>query len=88
MPIFEYECSICEHSFELLNPKTKTVKCPVCKAKSRRVIASGKGRAHDDHPAWINHSVREALHEEGARPIESRSDLNCVLKEKGLVHAC
>jgi putative FmdB family regulatory protein len=33
MPIFEYECSKCEHEFEVLVQGTTRVECPACHSR-------------------------------------------------------
>jgi putative FmdB family regulatory protein len=45
MPIYEYECEKCRHHFEELQPFTdkKTMKCPQCGGKAKRLISEGAG---------------------------------------------
>ena len=46
MPTYEYECSGCNHAFEMLQSMTeaKLTKCPACKNnKLHRLIGTGSG---------------------------------------------
>jgi putative FmdB family regulatory protein len=41
MPIYEFQCTSCKEIFEdLVNVGQKTHKCPVCGAKSKKIISS------------------------------------------------
>jgi putative FmdB family regulatory protein len=41
MPIFEYQCSACDHRFELLVRGTETVACPDCgDAKLNKLLSA------------------------------------------------
>lgn len=84
MPIYEFECSVCEHEFEkLLKLKEikKKVSCPECKARAVRVLKGFKGRAYDDNPVWLDKSVRDVLGDN----IHTRTDWKKCLKENHLV---
>jgi putative FmdB family regulatory protein len=45
MPTYDYECTKCEHTFEVFQQmKDKHLtKCPKCGAKLKRLIGSGSG---------------------------------------------
>ncbi len=45
MPTYEYECTVCKHKFEILQPisqKPKS-KCPQCGKKLKKLISSTGG---------------------------------------------
>ncbi len=84
MPIYEFECSVCEYEFEKLlklREIKKKVACPECKARATRVLKGFKGRAHDDSPVWLDKSVRDVLGED----VKTRTDYKRCLKENHLV---
>lgn len=84
MPIFEYECSVCEHEFEKLvklNEIKKRVRCPECKSWANRTLSGFKGRAHDDNPVWLDHNVRQILGDD----VRTRTDWKRCLKENHLI---
>ncbi len=45
MPTYDYECTKCGHTFEVLQKMTDKPKtaCPQCKGKLRRLIGAGAG---------------------------------------------
>ncbi len=45
MPTYEYECTKCNHTFEILQKMSDKpiAKCPKCEAKVKRLIGSGSG---------------------------------------------
>ncbi len=45
MPTYDYECTKCGHTFEVLQKMTDKPKstCPQCKGKLRRLIGAGSG---------------------------------------------
>lgn len=45
MPTYDYECTACDHAFELMQPITaKPIKkCPKCGGQVRRLIGRGAG---------------------------------------------
>lgn len=41
MPVYEFQCTSCKEIFEdMVNVGQKTHKCPVCGAKSKKIISS------------------------------------------------
>jgi putative FmdB family regulatory protein len=64
MPIYEYECSLCHHTFERKQrfDEEPIAICPTCSGKSRRVINSvpiifkGSGFYVTDHRTSSNPS--------------------------------
>ncbi|MGA2640731.1 MAG: zinc ribbon domain-containing protein [Spirochaetia bacterium] len=55
MPIFEYECTSCRSSFELLVRSGTLVACPSCKSgrivKKLSLFAAHMGRREEEVPA-------------------------------------
>ena len=45
MPTYDYECTKCGHTFEMLQKMSDKPKstCPKCKGKLRRLIGAGSG---------------------------------------------
>ena len=54
MPIFEYQCSTCKSSFELLVRSDTTIACPECESekvvKRLSLFAAHPGRRRDQLP--------------------------------------
>jgi putative FmdB family regulatory protein len=42
MPLYEYECYVCKHHFELIQrvDDAKAVRCPKCKGEVRRLLSA------------------------------------------------
>ena len=83
----DFECSNCEHIFEvfLVDRETKIEICPKCSGLSRRIL-SFRGAYRAD-PLWLPSAVK-VLQADGERPIESRSEHDRYLKERDISHRC
>jgi putative FmdB family regulatory protein len=88
MPLYDYECPDCgaetECFFKLDEAKDR-IECACCYSTMSKVIRLGHGGIKSEWPTWINDEVRGSLQDETEKPIETRTDLNRVIKEKNLV---
>ena len=43
MPLYEYQCEICEHDFEVIKSVTdkESPPCPECESKTRKKVSAG-----------------------------------------------
>jgi hypothetical protein len=57
--------------------------CEHCGGVAEKIIS--KPNVQDDHPKWIDDNLRAQIQEDDEPPIESRTQLNKAVKEKGLV---
>lgn len=88
MPLYEYQCQKCTKIFDLMVPlKEWDVKpdCPGCGGKSKKLMTLGG--IQDDHPVWLDNSVRNQLQDtDGPHiPIETRTQYNKYLKDNGII---
>lgn len=87
MPLYSYKCLSCGNEFDEIckvKDRKQYASCPICGGKGDRIIVSGHGGVQTDTPAWIDNEVRVCLGE----PVQTRTELNRVLKEKNLEPAC
>ena len=89
MPLYDYECLECGAEFEMYFPMREwkmTPLCPTCNGKAKKVLKPGHGGIQTDTPAWIDETVRAQLQDpdDGEKPIETRAELNRVLRENHL----
>jgi len=89
MPLYEYQCQNCRNEFEKAVPlkEYKTIPlCPLCGCGECQKILR-LGGIQDDHPVWLNQSVRNQLQDTDSPhiPIESRTQFNRHLKENGII---
>lgn len=88
MPLYAYQCDKCTNKFDLIFPLREwNIKpdCPDCGGPATKLITLGG--IQDDHPVWLNQSVRNQLQDTDSPhvPIESRTQYNRHLKENGIV---
>lgn len=85
MPIYDFECPIHgkQEVFLSLENYNVDVYCvnPHCDRKLKKIISSNIKR---DEPTWID-SVNDTLNDGFMDRINTRSEMNKVLKEKGIV---
>ena len=94
MPIFTYQCLLCNQEFDSLdklgaNNQDKPCADPKCQGTAIRIVAA-RGTVLSDTPSWLDHHVQGALLDtdsRGFRPIETRSQLKKHLKEKGITES-
>lgn len=91
MPLYTYECENCGRIFDLQmkvkDMVTMTV-CEICDGDARKIIVPGHGGIQDDHPVWLDNSVRcqlQCLDDPTEKPINTRSEYNKYLKDNGIV---
>jgi len=60
MPTYEYECTKCGHTFELVQSihDTPRRRCPECRGKVRRLIGTGVGIAFKGSGFYVTDSRR------------------------------
>ncbi|MBI9090149.1 MAG: hypothetical protein JEZ12_13115 [Desulfobacterium sp.] len=88
MPRYTYECTNCGKIFDLdlsLKNHVKQTVCEKCDGDAVQIMVPGHGGVQDDHPAWIDDSVRGCLQDPAERPIESRTEYKRHLKDNGIV---
>jgi len=74
MPTYEYECSVCGHSFE----KTQSMSdlpltdCPKCAGRIRRVINGGMGVIFKGSGFYVN-DARKGSGGSGAKPAAAKA---------------
>ncbi len=88
MPLYEYQCQLCNNNFEEIFPlKQWNIKpdCPICGGRSKKLLTLGG--IQDDHPVWLDNSVRDQLQDTdnpNIRPITTRTEYNNYLKDNGI----
>jgi len=86
MPMYEYECNSCgriNDRYFNLNEFPSYVHCEDCEGDARKIVSSPF--VQDDHPRWINQSLRDSIQDEHEKPIENRKELNDKLERDNLV---
>ncbi len=87
MPLYEYNCEHCKTKFEKVVPLKdwdSIQPCPECGWGTVKVITIGG--IQDDHPVWLNQSVRDQLQDTDSPhiPIETRQQYDKHLKDNGI----
>jgi len=86
MPLYEYRCDDCNNvseEYRPFNQYRENIPCKSCGKTARKILSVAN--IQDDHPSWLDDSVRSQIADEFDPPIENRTQLNRVLKEKGIV---
>ena len=88
MPIYEYLCinEQCGRLMEHVCPVAEwrpEMPCPVCGSEMRHQLPLVA--VHDDHPRWLNDSVRTQIQGENEPPLETRKDYTQYCNERGIV---
>lgn len=86
MPIFEYRCRYCQEiteRFYSVWQDPNRITCAHCGGYAHKIMSRVSVR--DEHPGWIDDNLRASIQDDDEVPIQSRSDLDRVVKEKGLV---
>jgi len=87
MPLYEFQCRLCEEITERFRPVLragdKMTSCDHCGGVAVKIVSTPN--VQDDHPRWLDDNVRAQVQDDDEPPIESRTDLNKAVEEKGLV---
>lgn len=84
MPIYSYSCR-CGKKFDRFHKITRipnTARCE-CGWLAKKIISSHGAIQTDNDVKWLP-SALQTLQRPGERPIETRSEYNRYLKEKGI----
>jgi len=90
MPVYTYECGECGKIFDRsmsLKHLTHHVSCESCAGDARKIIVPGYG-IQDDHPVWLDDSIRQQLQDTDdptIKPIETRAEYNRYLRDNGII---
>ena len=87
MPEYDFECEFCSSIFtemHKISDAPDTIRCYFCGATARRII-NFKGGLQTENATWIDHNLRNSIQSENEPPIETRSDLKRVVKQKDLI---
>jgi len=91
MPLYTYECEECGNIFDMhlrLSEIESQPACEECGGFAKRIITLGHGGIQDDHPVWLDESIRRQLQDTDdpkEKPIETRSEYNRFLKDTGII---
>lgn len=86
MPLYDFFCKNCGHKEEMLMSASMVnckYVCPHCNSNLLREISAPE--VQTEHPSWLNDDVRNALQGEDEKPIETRSEYNDYLENRGIV---
>jgi putative FmdB family regulatory protein len=94
MPIYTYQCLMCNKEFDEYArvddyQQEKICKNPKCPGQAIKII-SARGVVLSDTPSWLDDQVQGALLDIDSRhfrPIETRGQLKKHLKEQGICEA-
>lgn len=86
MPTYEYECEKCfrvlEEFFKVADMPLE-ITCPLCGNTAKKIISSST--IFRDEPVWLNDNLRGMVQDESENPVTTRTELNKLLKRKGIV---
>ena len=95
MPLYDFECTECDHVQELVfkvDECPDMISCSNCRIISeinghnisiaKKIIAFGHGGFQTETPKWIDDGVRGVLQDEAEKPIETRKELADALKRR------
>ena len=86
MPVYEYHCRICKKTiekFHKVNRVPKRIRCD-CGCLAKKIISIPGVQADSINDVKWLPSACQTLQRHGEKPIESRSEYNRYLKEKGI----
>lgn len=86
MPNYEYECEKCfqvVEEFFKVEDFPQEIVCPVCAGTAKKIISSST--ILRDEPVWLNDNLRGMIQDESEPPVTTRTELNKLLKRKGIV---
>ena len=86
MPTYEYRCEICTKEFEVTCPISAhmtRVRCGKCGGDATQFFSAVV--THDDHPLWLNDSVRNQIQGDNEPRIETRSQYKEYCDRKGII---
>jgi putative FmdB family regulatory protein len=97
MPLFDYECQVCEYRFEVIEraDRPKPIECPECKfGMARRIISAGRCFTGNQDAAWVRSVTEVVAKGEDADAHDrrfhasgkTRADLREWMKAKGYRH--
>lgn len=88
MPLYEFECQKCGTAVEKvfkIDDCPKTVRCPVCRGRSRKVISYGGIQCDSiNNVNWLPDALK-TLQAEHEKPIETRGEHKRYLEKHGMV---
>jgi len=91
MPLYDFKCMKCKKSFEKYLPLKKwdsRPECPFCGGETLKQLTIKRGGTQDDHPVWLNDSVRMQIQDTdnpNIPPIETRTEYKQHLEDTGIV---
>jgi putative FmdB family regulatory protein len=86
MPLYDFHCDHCDVRFEKALPLKDwdaVQLCPHCGEETLKLITLGG--IQDEHPVWLDNSIRSQIQDPSERPIQTRTEYNRYLKENGIV---
>ena len=91
MAIYTYECENCGRIFDLsmkIEDMASETVCEICDGDAKKIIVPGHGGIQDDHPVWLDNSIRNQLQDTDSPetiPITTRKQYNKYLRDNGIV---
>lgn len=97
MPLYDYECRVCEYRWEVIEPSTAgkfDMPCPKCGEWARRIISAGRCYLGNQDAPWVK-TVQEVVakgedadtHDKRfLNSHQTRKDLETWMKAKGYRH--
>ena len=85
MPTYEYRCTKCDHSFEMLQTMTDEPRkrCPKCRCKVERLMGAGAGLIFKGSGFYItDYAKKDSVKEKSKEPVKSNGKSSSSSEKK------
>ena len=87
MSLYTYSCEHCNKVMDKVFPIKdcpRTVECISCRRPAKKILVVGHGGFQSTEPSWLS-SACDVLQPDNEPKLESRTEYNKYLKDRGLI---